>query len=457
MLEQKISLYKKREKIHPIKSRGFFTNIRFFFYYFFLFLYFFLPWIQYNNRQSILFDLPSRKFYVFSFTLWPQNFFILYYLIIISILTLLFITVFVGRVWCGYLCPQTVFVNFFVLIEEFFEGKRNNRIKMDKKKINIHFFVKRFLKHCSWILFSFFISYTFVGYFCKKKEFFFFLLKFDIGFFECFFLIFFSFLIYFDAGWMREQICFYMCPYARFQSVMFDRDTIVVAYDLNRGEPRGSRRKNSDYKNIGLGDCIDCNQCVNVCPVGIDIRDGLQLECIHCSACIDKCNEVMHKMGYKKDLIKYTTENKLNGVKSSIVRIKLIMYCSVLLLMVLIFIYSLVFRIPFDVNITRDRGQLYRITFDEKVENTYILKIINMDQKEKVYKVFVNSSKCLDYKGDDVVKVTGNSSVSFDIQLQKQIYSYDSCYIDVYFSFVDLEDLYNKRIVKTVFVEKREN
>ena len=177
MLEQKISLYKKREKIHPIKSRGFFTNIRFFFYYFFLFLYFFLPWIQYNNRQSILFDLPSRKFYVFSFTLWPQNFFILYYLIIISILTLLFITVFVGRVWCGYLCPQTVFVNFFVLIEEFFEGKRNNRIKMDKKKINIHFFVKRFLKHCSWILFSFFISYTFVGYFCNIREFFFFFIK----------------------------------------------------------------------------------------------------------------------------------------------------------------------------------------------------------------------------------------------------------------------------------------
>jgi cytochrome c oxidase accessory protein FixG len=382
------SLYEKREKVYPREVHGRFAILRTTAVIVLLGLFYILPWIELDDRQIVLFDLPARKFYVFWLTFWPQDFLILAFLLILAAMSLFFFTALGGRLWCGYSCPQTVWTEVFLWIERKVEGSRIQQMKLDKAKLSVNKITRKSIKHFLWILVAGATAVTFVAYFTPEKELTHKLFTLQLGGWEMFWIAFFTFATYANAGWMREQVCIYMCPYARFQSAMFDKDTLIISYDEKRGESRGSRKPGSDYKAKGLGDCINCTLCVQVCPTGIDIRDGLQYECIGCSSCIDVCDDVMEKMNYPKGLIRYTTENAMEGKPSSIIRPRIIIYILILLLFSSILIFYLSQRSLIDLDIIRDRNQLYRET-SGLIENIYTLKLINMDDKD--HKFIVNA------------------------------------------------------------------
>ena len=319
-------LYAKRDKIHTRSYKGLFKNIRLAGVAFLFLLYFGTAWLQWDGRQAVLWDLPARQFHIFAATFQPQDFFLLSFLLIICAFGLFFITVFAGRVWCGYTCPQTVWTWIFMWAERVTEGERNARIKLDKAPMSANKLARRVAKHSIWIAVSLITALTFVGYFTPIRELVVDLVIWDMAGWAVFWVFFFTAATYLNAGWLREQVCIHMCPYARFQSVMFDRDTLIISYNPERGEARGPRKKGVDPAEVGLGDCVDCNMCVQVCPTGIDIREGLQMECISCAACVDACDTVMDKMGYDRGLISYTTEHNLSGEKTEILRPRLIGY-----------------------------------------------------------------------------------------------------------------------------------
>ena len=380
-------LYEKRQKIYPREVHGLFAYLRTTSVIFLLGLFYGCAWLQWDGRQAILWDLPARKFYVFGLTFWPQDFVYLALMLIIAGLSLFFFTAIAGRLWCGYACPQTVWTETFLWIERLVEGDRSSQIRLDKAPWSLHKLGIKSLKHTVWIVFALVTGFTFVGYFTPIHDLSTKVMSFSTGPWETFWVLFYSFATYGNAGWLREQVCKYMCPYARFQSAMFDKDTLIVSYDERRGEPRGSRNKKLDHKSEGLGDCIDCGLCVQVCPTGIDIRKGLQYECISCSACIDACNFVMDNMNYDKGLIRYTTQHELDDKKTRILRPRIFIYGIVLLMFVAGLTYSVLTRVPLELDIIRDRNQLYRETDNGLIENIYTLKIINMDNKPHHYQL----------------------------------------------------------------------
>ncbi len=390
------SLYAKREKIYPREVHGLFARLRTLGVVGLLGIYYLTPWLRWDGSQAILLDLPARKFHIFSLTLWPQDFIYLAFLLIIAGLTLFFVTALAGRVWCGYACPQTVWTEAFLWIERKVEGDRMRQQKLDAMPMNARKFRIKATKQLLWLLFAGWTGFTFVGYFTPIIDLGERLLTFSLGPWETFWVLFYGFATYGNAGFMREQVCKYMCPYARFQSAMFDNDTLIVSYLPERGEPRGSRKRSTDYKAQGLGDCIDCTLCVQVCPTGIDIRDGLQYECIACSACIDACNDVMDKMGYPRGLITYTTENAMRGGRSHILRPRVVVYALLLLAIMSIFAWSLSQRSTLGLDVIRDRNRLYRETDEGRIENVYILKIINMDDKGHAFKLHVEGIEDLE-------------------------------------------------------------
>lgn len=390
------SLYAKREKIYPREVHGLFARLRTLGVVGLLGIYYLTPWLRWDGSQAILLDLPARKFHIFALTLWPQDFIYLAFLLIIAGLTLFFVTALAGRVWCGYACPQTVWTEAFLWIERKVEGDRMRQQKLDAMPMNARKFRIKATKQLLWLLFAGWTGFTFVGYFTPIIDLGERLLTFSLGPWETFWVLFYGFATYGNAGFMREQVCKYMCPYARFQSAMFDNDTLIVSYLPERGEPRGSRKRSTDYKAQGLGDCIDCTLCVQVCPTGIDIRDGLQYECIACSACIDACNDVMDKMGYPRGLITYTTENAMRGGRSHILRPRVVVYALLLLAIMSIFAWSLSQRSTLGLDVIRDRNRLYRETDEGRIENVYILKIINMDDKGHAFKLHVEGIEDLE-------------------------------------------------------------
>ena len=393
-------LYAKRQKIYPREVHGLFAALRTMGVATLLGLYYIVPWLQWDERQAVLFDLPERKFYILNMVFWPQDFFYLALLMIVAALGLFFVTALAGRVWCGYACPQTVWTEAFLWIERKVEGSRPQQMKLDKQPNSFRKIRIKATKHFIWLAFSIFTGLTFVGYFSPLRELSVNLLTFNNGPWETFWIYFYALATYGNAGWLREQVCLYMCPYARFQSAMFDHDTMIISFDESRGLPKGPRKKTLDKVEAGLGDCIDCTICVQVCPTGIDIRDGLQYQCIGCAACIDACDDVMDKMGYDRGLIRYTTENTLKGKATQIFRPRMMVYALILMGITVGAFYSILSRTPIGMDVIRDRNSLYRETNDGLIENVYIIKVLNMDGQEHSYTLTVEEIPELILKRD---------------------------------------------------------
>lgn len=391
--QTQVEIYKKRTKIYPREVHGLFATLRWAAVFVLLGLYYGLPWLSWDGRQAVLFDLPARKFYIFGLVFWPQDFFYLALLLMVAAFSLFFFTTLAGRLWCGYACPQTVWTEVFLWMERLVEGDRPQQMKLDKAPMSARKLRLKATKHALWIVFSLWTGFTFVGYFTPITELAQSVAGLSTGPWETFWILFYSFATYGNAGWMREQVCIYMCPYARFQSAMFDKDTLIISYDEDRGEPRGSRRKGEDPKAKGLGDCIDCTLCVQVCPTGIDIRNGLQYQCIGCAACVDVCDEVMAKMGYAKGLIRYTTENAVHGKPTRLLRPRVIVYTFILIALVSALVYAISQRIPLELDVIRDRNSLYRETSEGLAENVYTLKLINMDEQAHRYVISIDGLK----------------------------------------------------------------
>ncbi|MBF7071906.1 cytochrome c oxidase accessory protein CcoG [Glaciecola sp. MH2013] len=402
--------YSARNRIYVRAVEGMLENIRRFFGLIFLGIFAIIPWIQYKGSQAVLFDIGEQRFSIFAMTLWPQDLTILAYIFIVSAFALFFVTTFAGRVWCGFMCPQTTWTFIYIWFEEKIEGSRNKRMKLDQRKMDLDKFTRKFLKHFAWILVALLTSITFVGYFSPIDQLFIDFFTLHVGFWAGFSIIFFTVCTYGNAGYMREIMCTHMCPYARFQSAMFDKDTFTVAYNPERGEQRGPRSRKVSKEQLaekGLGDCIDCNLCVQVCPTGIDIRNGLQYECINCGACVDACNGVMDKMGYEKGLISFTSEHQLSGGTTKIVRPKLVGYAFVLFIMTSLLVVDIYSRAPLELDIIKDRNSLYRETNQGLIENVYTLKILNKSQASRVFTVSISGIEGANYVGLSQVEVKG--------------------------------------------------
>ncbi|HYA20690.1 MAG TPA: cytochrome c oxidase accessory protein CcoG [Burkholderiales bacterium] len=389
--EQEEALYEIRKKIYPRAVSGWFAGWRVFFVVLTQVIFYGLAWMQWNGRQAVLFDLAARKFYILGVVFWPQDFIFLTALLVICALSLFLFTAVAGRLWCGYACPQTVYTEMFMWIEQKIEGSRLQRQRLDSLPWGVHKIAVKGAKHAVWIAIALWTGFTFVGYFTPIRALSHEVATLGLGPWETFWILFYGFATYGNAGWMREQVCKYMCPYARFQGVMFDRDTLVITYDAERGEPRGFRSRDIDYKAAGLGTCVDCGICVQVCPVGIDIRKGLQYECIGCAACIDGCDQVMDKMRYPRGLIRYTTENALENHlawKQMVQRIfhpRVLIYTAILWSIIFAVGAALYLRQPLKVNVIRDRGTLVREVENGVLENVYRLQIMNTDEAPHGY------------------------------------------------------------------------
>ena len=386
-----LDLYQKREKIYTREIEGFYQRLR---------LY------------------TGWPLHILGLTLWPQDFPLLAFLLIISAFALFAVTVFAGRIWCGYSCPQTVWTSIFMWVEQRFEGTRNQRIKLDREPWSVRKALAKATKHGAWLLIAFLTGMTFVGYFHPIDDLVFELATFSAGKWQFLWTLFFTLATYINAGWMREQVCKYMCPYARFQSVMFDVDTLIVSYDYHRGEPRGSRRRDIDHRKAGFGDCIDCELCVQVCPTGIDIRDGLQYECIGCALCIDACNSVMRKMEYPTGLIRYTSERELEGGRTHWLRPRIVGYAAVLCLMLGVFSWSVLTRIPLEMTVIRDRNTLFVETDDGGVENIYRLRIVNMDREGHTFSLSVDGVEGAEIRGPTRFDLEGSEIREINLRVR---------------------------------------
>ena len=411
-----VDLYASREKIYTRAFTGLFRNLRLAGGALLFLLFFGTVWLNWDGRQAVWWNLPERKFHIFGATYWPQDFMLLSWLLIICAFGLFFITVFAGRVWCGYTCPQSVFTWVFMWAEKVTEGDRNQRMKLDKQSMSGKKFTRKLAKHGIWVGVSLLTAITFVGYFTPIRDLVIEIFTGQASGWAYFWIGFFTLATYGNAGYLREQVCIYMCPYARFQSVMFDQDTLIVSYDPRRGESRGPRKKDADYKAQGLGDCIDCKMCVQVCPTGIDIRDGLQIECIGCAACIDACDDIMDKMNYPKGLISYTTEHNLSGRKTHLLRPRLIGYAVALVAMIGLFAWAVATRPLVELDVLKDRV-LFRENERGYIENVYTLKIMNKAQRDMTYVITADGLDGLVYEGKREVRALAGEVYSFPVEL----------------------------------------
>jgi len=390
---EQVALYEIRKKIYPRAVHGLFARWRWGLVFLTQAIFYGLPWLHWNERQAVLFDLGHRKFYIFGLVFWPQDVVYLAVLLILSALALFLFTAVAGRLWCGYACPQTVYTEIFMWIERKIEGDRIVRILLDAAPLSLAKLKTKVLKHGAWLGVALWTGYTFVGYFMPIQDLGLRAVTRQLGGWESFWLLFYGFATYGNAGWLREQVCKYMCPYARFQGVMFDKDTLVITYDRDRGEPRGPRVRTVQRHDRGLGDCVACNICVQVCPTGIDIRKGLQYECIGCAACIDGCDQVMDRMGYPRGLIRYATENALEkGYDNKmawkrVLRPRTLVYAVILLGIFAGVVGSLAMKNPLKVDVIRDRGALAREAAPGVIENVYRVQLMNTDEKPRQFTI----------------------------------------------------------------------
>lgn len=412
-------LYEKHKTIYARSVDGLFNNWRWGMVFITQALFYGLCWIEWGGRQAVLFHLVERKFYILGMVFWPQDAIYLAILLVISAYVLFLVTAVGGRLFCGYACPQTVYTEILMWIERKVEGDRPARMKLDAQPMTARKFRLKLLKHTLWIAVALWTGFTFVGYFTPIRELASSVATFALGPWEIFWILFYAGFLYLMAGFMREQVCKYMCPYARFQGVMFDPDTLIITYDAERGEPRGARKKNAGPGAVNLGDCVDCSLCVQVCPTGIDIRDGLQYECIACAACIDACDAVMDKVGSPRGLVRYSTENAmskhftLHDILASLVRPRTLLYSSILLMIVSATAWSLANRVPLRFDILRDRSVLYREADNERIENVFTLRVMNSDEAAHRYAIRVVGIEGIGIDGEPFVEVPAASNKTF--------------------------------------------
>ena len=450
MLDETAGAYVSERKVYPRSVSGRLARLRVAAVVWLLGMYYVFPWLRWDGRQAVLFDLPARKFHVFGLTFWPQDFLFLAMLLIVAAVALFFFTALAGRLWCGYACPQTVWTEVFLWMEKWTEGDRAKRIKLDAGPWTREKILRKTAKHALWAIFALWTGFTFVGFFTPITDLGARLVPFAWGGWETFWVLFYALATWGNAGFLREQVCKYMCPYARFQGAMFDRNTLIIAYDPMRGEPRGPRKRGLgsvlerarglldkvtayDYvfraaqhptaaaaaagaggtitfASAGveaaplpkfapeeLGDCIDCTICVQVCPVGFDIRNGLQYECIACGACIDACDDVMAKVGYPKGLIRYTTQNSVDGRRTRVMRPRILIYGGLLLALLAAWGWGVMNRAQLNVDVIRDRNALYRVTADG-IDNGYTLKLANKSDSPQRYRISIDA-KGLELRG----------------------------------------------------------
>jgi cytochrome c oxidase accessory protein FixG len=468
------SLYEIRQKIYARSVSGTFARWRIYFIFLTQILFYGLPWINWNGRQAVLFDLIQRKFYIFGLVLWPQDVIYLTLLLILSALALFLFTAVAGRLFCGYACPQTVYTEIFMWIERQVEGDRFARIRLDGEEWpwSFHKWRIKALKHGLWLIVAGWTGFTFIGYFTPIHELSGAILTLSLGPWQTFWLFFYSFATWGNAGFMREQVCKYMCPYARFQSVMVDKDTFVVTYDKLRGEPKGSRHKTTDVVAEGLGDCVDCSICVQVCPTGIDIRDGLQYMCIGCGACIDACDLVMDKMHYPKGLIRYTTERAMldhetnQSAMRHILRPRVIFYALFITALSAAFLFSLFTRNPLRVDVMRDRGALAREVDGERIENIYRMQIMNSSEQPMAIKLKVEGLadlKILNSQNKEIeeIKVAPASNLLMPIKVSSKLGKIEAGHYPIHFEIEAYEEelgvkpVLRQRDEKSIFIIPR--
>jgi cytochrome c oxidase accessory protein FixG len=380
------SLYESAVKIYPRSVKGRFARLRIASMLGLLGLYYLAPWITLGGNPLICFDLPHRQFHILGLTLVPQDLFLLTLLLMAAAFTLFFFTTLAGRLWCGYACPQTVWTEAFLLVERWTEGDRHSRMRLDQGSWDLEKLLRKGAKHFLWLAFAMLTGFTFVAYFVPARALFTDMIHFQIGGWPLFWGVFYGFATWGNAGFMREQVCKYMCPYARFQAAMFDRDTLIISYNSARGEPRKSVARKLAAP---AGDCVDCTVCVQVCPTGIDIRKGLQYECIACAACVDACDAVMDAVDKPRGLIRYTSANEEAGNKFRLLRPRAVAYGLVWLSILAILTAVVLTRLPLQFDVMRDRHTLYREIPDGSIENVYVLKIDNEDARSHVFHVGV--------------------------------------------------------------------
>ncbi len=382
-----VSMYEKTPKIHARSVQGRFARLRWLIVWLTQAVFFGVPWLQWNGRQAVYFDLDAPRFHVFALVLQPQDLVFLAGLLVIAALALFFFTALAGRLWCGYACPQTVYTEIYQWLELKTEGDRHARMRLDTLPWTFDKVRRKAAKHALWLAVALAAGFTFVGYFIPIRELPEQLAQAGLASWPAFWLLFYGGVLYGHAGFMREQICKYMCPYARIQSTLIDGDSLVIAYDNARGDPRGARPRRTDPKAVGLGSCTDCTLCVQVCPAGIDIRHGLQNECIGCAACIDACDDVMKKMDYPTGLIRYATSN---GVEQRLARAQMLrrlwrprvlVYGALLSVAGTAFALGMALRTPVGLDVMRDRGVMARLGEDGRLENLYRVKLTNRGER----------------------------------------------------------------------------
>lgn len=419
-----VSLYEAHTKIYPRSVSGRFANWRWGFVFLTQLVFYGLPWLEWGQRQAVLFDLGARRFYIFNLVLYPQDFIYLAGILVISAIALFLFTAVAGRLWCGYACPQTVYTEMFLWVEKATEGDRSARMRRDAGPWSVDKVSRKAAKHLLWLVMAFWTGFSFVGYFTPIHELGTALAQLQLSSWETFWVIFYGFATYGNAGFMREQVCLHMCPYARFQSAMFDRDTLIVTYDEARGEPRGARSRKADLATLNLGSCVDCTLCVQVCPTGIDIRDGLQYECIGCGACADVCDTVMDKLGYARGLVKYSTQNAVGQNWTTgetlrhVLRPRVLVYSAILGAIVLAMVVSLVMRTPFKVDVVRDRGMLARIVPGGYIENVYRLQVMNATEADQRFHIAVSGLPGVAIASDADVAIEATQSRWVAVRVQ---------------------------------------
>lgn len=388
-VEQEEQLYQARVAIHPKSVKGVFRTFKTSMLLLAYAVFFMLPWLRWDRgdgpSQAVLFDLPGRRFYIFDLIVHPQDMFLLAGALIIFAWFLFFVTGVVGRAFCGYFCFQTLWTDAFMFIERWVQGDRQKRLKIEKLPWNAEKITMKGLTWLAWLVFAWWSGFTFTAYWTDAPAFigdFFTGQAASAAYITTGLLTFTTFVV---AGFAREQVCIYMCPYARFQTVMFDKETLIPSYDFKRGEGEKGRhslgrglKTQEERTAAGHGDCVDCGLCVQVCPTGIDIRDGLQIACINCGLCVDACNEIMDKQGWEHGLVRYASEQEIEtGIKPRVLKPKTIGYGAAITVVFGFLIYGVLNQAPMDFAINQVRNPLAVTLSDGRVQNSYEIKINN--------------------------------------------------------------------------------